>query len=546
MTPLLIPLLMALAGLAWAYGPLIASDPLLGRDDQHVLRHLHGFDVEPDKWLVYTPLRDVSFRLDLWARSALGLGTFHLTNLLLWCLILAVLWRILRERLPAPERRATLAWLLAAYAVHPLFVNSVGWVAARKHLLAALFLLTATWLLLRSERAQDAARRRLCRSAAVGAYLLSLLSHPIGVLWPLWALARERRLSWSVALCLPLMVIGAWINWTYYRDLYPVHVLASKFVDSAAFSPGISLLAVGRYVFNFLAPARLAAVYYPGSVWNVVGLGLVLVPVLAALSLGRRREGLSWALFFLVPLLPVTVVMTHVFVSDAYSLAGCAGLLVLIALWLEERGGRIPTWLGALAVAALALGSRHQAEAWSSDRALWERSWEVEPSPRSLSLHATQLLRDGHGDEALELAERLRYWAPGDPDLGYLYARALYASRSLGDERKLELLSRLEPPAADDPWVDYFRSAVQAGLGRFDRAWESSRRALGSPARFGEELPWVVAEATYFCRRSGGGRSGCPSVREGALALCSKAPVARSCSWSEIDFESRLKELEGS
>jgi hypothetical protein len=550
-------LALILAGLLAAYGPLVAADPLLARDDLHVLARLKGFAGGPREWLVYTPFRDLSFHLDLLARERLGIGTFHLTNLLIWALVVATAWRLLRRIAPRSPRLA--AALTLVFALHPVFAGSVSWVAARKHLLAALFLLQATLAFLRdaggASATGGAARRWRDRLLAPLAYALSLLSHPIGVLWPLWALLHARlarlprRAGIGPALGLPLMAAGAWLNFVYYRDLYPLHTQVAKFAEGVRFDPGISLLAHGRYLFNLFVPVRLAAVYFPGSLANAAGLLLLPLPFLAARRLRRGREALSWWLFYLVPLLPVTVVMTQVFASDTYLAAGAFGWFAIAALALE--GARKPTWLArasgaraALAGAAVLLTAltAWQAVAWRSDAALWARAWAVEPSPRSLELYASQLSDGGRQVEAFALAERLLEWAPATRGLGALYARSLYSLPGIPSRAKLARLQALPAAAAADPWVDYYRAALHAELGEPAAAWAAARRALREPARFGDALPVAVAEAVHHCRRAGGGAE-CDATALRVRAACARATGPERCEWDEPRFAARLAQL---
>ena len=87
------------------------------------------------------PIRDVSLLADIFLLHHFGLKTFHLTNFIIWLGIL-ILTMILLSRL---FRLTEIHYIVfALFSAHPVFANSVAWISARKHLLAAFFILGAT------------------------------------------------------------------------------------------------------------------------------------------------------------------------------------------------------------------------------------------------------------------------------------------------------------------------------------------------------------------------------------------------------------------
>ncbi|MGI9323069.1 MAG: glycosyltransferase family 39 protein, partial [Pseudomonadales bacterium] len=113
----------------------------------------------------YWPLVYTTFWLEhkLWGFNPTA---FHIINVLLHGAVTLLIWRLL-ARLSVPG-----AWLAAAiFAVHPVHVEAVAWVIARKDLLAALFYLLAAgcWLRFKNE-------------PKTGAYLLMLALFTAGML----------------------------------------------------------------------------------------------------------------------------------------------------------------------------------------------------------------------------------------------------------------------------------------------------------------------------------------------------------------------------
>jgi hypothetical protein len=130
------------------------------------------FTTEP---LDYYPVSNTTLWLKwrLWGMQSIG---YHVTNLVLHIVEALLVWMILR-RLSIPG--AFLGALL--FAVHPVNVESVAWIAQRKELLATLlFLLSILWYL----QAEADGRADAPRSQPIAhrAYALSLTAFLLGTL----------------------------------------------------------------------------------------------------------------------------------------------------------------------------------------------------------------------------------------------------------------------------------------------------------------------------------------------------------------------------
>jgi hypothetical protein len=151
--------------LAVIYYPLLRDDPVIYRDDVALLTPI--IRAPSARWFFWymfsstnpdvQPIRDLSFAIDVLIARFVGIGTLHAQSLLIWigCCALSVSLarRWVRDELTAK------AWGLL-FALHPLYVMTVGWIAARKHLLALFFLLLALHALARLRTRRPCFRSR--------------------------------------------------------------------------------------------------------------------------------------------------------------------------------------------------------------------------------------------------------------------------------------------------------------------------------------------------------------------------------------------------
>ena len=490
-----------LALLAWLYFPLLRDDPLLSRDDLTLLAPLRGVHSVGDyaallgtpALMDLQPLRDASYLLDLWLGARLGHSTFHLTSFVLFGLLLLAAWRLFEALAPGwPAFTA-----VVVMALHPVWGTGLAWVAARKHLLACLLLTLATERLLQfvaRGRARDAA-------LAVGCFCCSLLAHPIGLGWPLFALVLLRRPHWLVlsgaVASLTMMAANVW----YYTGPYAANGGVEKYAPG--FHPGVSLLALGRAFFNLTAPVALATSYTPGAVWNLVGLGALVLTCALLLRDGAWRRTGPWLLYAALPLGVVLVRMTNVFLADTYLFSPGVGVLAAVLVAQQAWGLRGRRAVFSVAVAAaplLVFESAALAHSYTSEAALWARAWEVEESPDALAHHAAYVLDAGREEEALVLALRLAEWDPARRNLGWLLGRAIVTQSRLGPEEKAALF---EAHPVDDAWFHYFHAQVALQQGDVPRARALLRLALRTPERFGQERALVERQARELCQRAG-------------------------------------------
>jgi tetratricopeptide (TPR) repeat protein len=142
-----------------------------------------------EKANTYQPIRMLSYAVDykFWKLNPLG---YHITNILFYILTCIMVFFTLRdlsahlrEKVSADshERVATFGSLL--FAAHPVHVEAVTWLAARKEVLQGFFFFLAFYLYLKGREKEDQ-RRMAYFGLVLFSILLATLSKPAAVIFP--------------------------------------------------------------------------------------------------------------------------------------------------------------------------------------------------------------------------------------------------------------------------------------------------------------------------------------------------------------------------
>ncbi len=467
------------------------------------------------------PLTRLSWMLDveLHGRDA---GGFLLTNLLLHALASALLFLALSKLTGELPRSAFTA---ALFAVHPLHVESVAWVSARKDVLSGLFFMLALLAYPSAARGREAWGARAALFACLALGLLAkpmLVTVPFLLLlldgWPLGRLTGPaggfdgRRLLRAVREKLPLFFLAAVSCLMTLRAQSTGGAMVS--LERVAVSDRVAnaLVAYLVYLRKFLWPSDLA-VFYPHSgaqlpLWKpLLAAALLLGATLLALRAGLRRGYLAvgwlWFLGMLVPTLGLVQVGSQAF-ADRYMYLPLAGLALALAWGVEgavgSRGRRGALLAGAalLVVALLAGVTRAQLRHWRDSLSLFSHALEVtdENHIAHAFLGAAYAERGqvaetiGHYREAVRIRPDFRTAAN---NLAWLVATA--RDPSLRDpELAVSLAERaVALSAAPDPSVLDTLAAAYAAAGRYGDAARVAEQALrevevAGPAGFAAQI----------------------------------------------------------
>ena len=272
------------------------------------------------------PLTWLSHMADV-ALYGLAPGAHHMTSVLFHMVNSLLLFIVLRRMSAAVWPSGFVA---ALFALHPLHVESVAWVAERKDVLSAFF-----WMLTMLSYARYAERPGINRYLAVVVFfILGLMAKPMLVTlpfvlllldyWPLRRLQFQRSAA-AIAGSLPLRSSGLWLVWEKI-PLFLLSIASSVItfwaqkeggaVGSIALYPlttrvANALVSYVKYIGKTIWPVDLAVFYpHPGSLpgWQVVGAGILLgLITFAALRSFRERPwfvvGWLWFVGTLVPVI---------------------------------------------------------------------------------------------------------------------------------------------------------------------------------------------------------------------------------------------------
>lgn len=433
---------LAVLGIAFAALHLTSGHPfhrpLIDLDDRTIVGGLDGVSVtsyfsdriwRPDAFAF--PVRDLTYLWDHAVSHMFGIQTFVLSSVLLFLVYALLVYRWLKRTIPVPAALL----LLTIVALHPANAEIVQWAISRKHLLVGIFTVAAALLVGRMTEGE----RRISVGEWIGLGaldVLSLLSHPTGALFPLWAGAvllpkcrRQRDVGPLVGyLAVTLLVTWAWLHHVAaensdYRGLSEQTGFALEGVGEQL---RFLLLGLGRGTWQLLFPTSQAVYFNIDSLRNVAGLLLFAVGAAALGYLLRRliqsqapgaRQGLQQAIqwFSLAALLlapEAAFVMRRadfvmadrfLFLSLPYWLAGVYLVLSASDLsWISNlsliRAARVSSVLGALYLVFCGAAALH----WESELALYRPCVHEEGSDRCWFHYAAKLREAGCWEVAKE------------------------------------------------------------------------------------------------------------------------------------------------
>jgi len=384
------------------------------------------------------PLTSISHMLDC-QLFGLQAGWHHFTNVLLHTIAVILLFLVFREMTGALWRSAFVA---AVFAIHPLRVESVAWIAERKDVLSGVFFMLTLGAYVRYVR-EPSSIRYLIVAVLFGLGLMTksmLVTLPFVLLvldyWPLGRFAHvspaEPKPKNGFGRCwghrsiptrlilekIPLIALSAASSiitlFAQKRAAISVESLPLVWRMKNAF---VSYVA---YMWQMVCPIRLALVYphpeYRLSLWGVALAIAFLTGATAVVVAFRRKHpylitGWLWYVGMLVPVIGIVQVGAQAR-ADRYTYLPQIGLYLiatwsiadLSVAWRYRR--RILGVAAAIVIAVLAWLAWIQNTYWRDSETLWTRTLAVTSHNDVAHANLADLfLRRDRIDEAISHSE---------------------------------------------------------------------------------------------------------------------------------------------
>jgi len=534
---------ISLAVLTWVvFGQLLQYDFINYDDPRYVYENTNitnGLTIGGIAWafthihsMNWHPLTTISHMLDC-QLYGLKPGAHHFTNVLLHSIVAILLLLVLQRMTGGPSGTGSIwrsAFVAAVFAIHPLRVESVAWIAERKDVLSGVFFMLTLLTYFRYVRVRS-----------IGHYLTVLFMFALGLMckpmlvtlpfvllvldyWPLGRIRGQKsdvsgheNLVMLVVEKIPLVGLSAIssvvtflaqrgaVGWT---EQLPVLARINNAVVTYA-----------AYMWQMLWPVKLAVFYpHPESrlpLWEIILCLLLLIGITAAAVVLRKSRpyfitGWLWYLGMLVPVIGLVQVGWQGR-ADRYTYLPQIGLYIAItwgiadvtAAWRWQR--EILTAGTAIVVGLLSWRASVQASYWRDSETLFTHALAVtsnnDVAENNLGI---VFLQKGNLDEAISLLQAAVDLRPENSPAHENLAKALLQKGQVTDA--LVHYRRLLELQPDNIEVHNIVGTVLIQQGQAREAVEEWQKVLAIQPDNGNamsNLAWVFATSPDDSLRDG-------------------------------------------
>ena len=505
--------LFLLLAVVLVFGRTVGHEFVNYDDDQYVYENPRvsgGLTVDGIAW-AFTAIHSSNWHPLTWLSHMLdcqlyGLhpGGHHLTNVLLHAAVVILLFLVLWRMTGFLWRSAFVA---AVFAVHPLRVESVAWIAERKDVLSGLFFMLTMGAYVRYTRRPFSLGRYLTVAVLFG---LGLMAKPMLVTLPFvlllldyWPLGRMKPAAMEQT------AAGGFFSFPrrVFVEKLPLLALAAASCAATIFAQSEAVVPVDfipmssrianafvsymAYIGKLFYPVGLA-VFYPHPmndlpIWKVVASILALTGISAEAFVWRRRfpylfVGWFWYVGMMVPVIGLVQVGEHS-MADRYTYLPQIGLCLSVTWGVAQlaTSRRYRHWVCGVAsslVVLVLMGSGWlQTSYWRDGETLWTHALAGTSNNYYAHISLGKILAwRGETDEAIV---HFKKTLEIEPDLAEAHSNLAAALAKIGqiDEAIAHFQKALEIKP-DNAEVQNILGTVLADRGQIDEAVAHFKKAL--------------------------------------------------------------------
>ncbi len=363
------------------------------------------------------------------------IGPRHLVNVFLHICSTILIFLFLSKATKKPWPSGFVA---ALFAVHPINVESVAWIAYHDSSLNLFFISAGMLSYLYYVRAPSIGKYVLIS----GFFIFAMLSHPrvatfplllvIIDYWPLCRTGKNKKTPYSISyrknyhsilkhlylkekiplLCIVFLLVGGGFTYYYYYySAYHISQFSPRLQLSTIFYLPNALVSYLGYLYKIFYPIDLVPARclprFSASLWQIfisltVLVGITAIVIYVAVKSEKKYLAAGW-LWFLIATMPGVFVNAarHVLITDRYVYLGSLGIFVATAWGLYDLsskwkyGKMILSIIGISIIMVLLFCTNIQISYWEKREKLYHHAINILPSQEAYLHLGESLLSSG-------------------------------------------------------------------------------------------------------------------------------------------------------
>jgi tetratricopeptide (TPR) repeat protein len=441
----------------------------------------------------YNPLVLLSWAID-YALSSYSPATYHITNLILHLIVTGLIFQL--TLLLSKDRWVAFGTSLL-FGIHPMHVEAVAWITARKDLLYTLFYvagLIVYFLYLKQHDRKKWYYLFFCFILFAGALFSkgSAITFPL-ILWAIDYVLKRKGLQTILLEKIPFLALSVVFTVVAIKAQALGEALQFRAFYSVFDSMSVGFYGYFDYLIKLIVPYRLSALHpYPTPSGTPVPLYFTAaaIPVLAIAGycfywIKTKRVLVFGFGFFFITLIPVIQVLSFAVsvTADRFTYLPYFGLFFLMSsgvVWLINKKStykKIILGIAAVFVVCLSVVTFRYSKLWENSETVWTRVIKHYPN-YFVSYVNRAAFKIDHGDYTRAL-EDCRKAITLKPDyylafynLGYIYQELGDIKSALDNYTKAITLKENASEAYQN------RGILYVNLGRYEEAMTDFNKAI--------------------------------------------------------------------